>query len=284
MADGQREGDFNFGSFKSSKKCPECPPPGLPAWMATFSDLVTLLLTFFVLLLSFAKTESAKYEAALGSIRQAFGGNVLLQGEVIEKGKSPEDSPTMLESQDPVRPFPIEFLTTQGILDKHEINRASDEDLELLKEDLNQFNLSESVDIYEMSEGIRVQLRDKIYFKESLVTPSQMEVDIYGRLVKMLSKKSWTLSVMGQASVGEESLDGRQDAFALSAARAAAVTRSLIKRGVPPERVITTFYGDSKARAFKEKYGKENAFLYRCVEFMIRKRDPSRGGHKIDSP
>ena len=42
-------------------KCKEC-APGLPAWMATFSDLVTLLLTFFVLLLSFAKTESAKYE------------------------------------------------------------------------------------------------------------------------------------------------------------------------------------------------------------------------------
>ena len=65
----------------ASSAIPECPKceecvPGLPGWMATFSDLVTLLLTFFVLLLSFAKTESAKYEAALGSIRNAFGGNV----------------------------------------------------------------------------------------------------------------------------------------------------------------------------------------------------------------
>lgn len=58
-------------------KCPECPPAGAPGWMATFSDMCTLLLTFFILLLSFAKTETAKSEAAMGSIRNAFGGNVL---------------------------------------------------------------------------------------------------------------------------------------------------------------------------------------------------------------
>jgi len=54
--------------------CPKCPPckPGLPGWMATFSDMITLLLTFFVLLLSFAKTESAKYEAALGGLSHYF--------------------------------------------------------------------------------------------------------------------------------------------------------------------------------------------------------------------
>ena len=42
--------------------CPECPPPpecpeGIPAWMATFADLVTLLLTFFVLLYAYVLTE-----------------------------------------------------------------------------------------------------------------------------------------------------------------------------------------------------------------------------------
>ena len=97
------------GSQESAEECPKCEEcvPGLPGWMATFSDMVTLLLTFFVLLLSFAKTETAKYESALGSIRNAFGGNVLVQGPVIERGKSPDDSPSMMESQEPIRPFPI---------------------------------------------------------------------------------------------------------------------------------------------------------------------------------
>lgn len=57
------------------RKPPEPPPEdeGLPAWMATFADMVTLLLCFFVLLLSFAEQSEEKYRDALGSIEGAFG-------------------------------------------------------------------------------------------------------------------------------------------------------------------------------------------------------------------
>ena len=139
--------------------------------MATFSDLVTLLLTFFVLLLSFAKTETSKYEAALGSIRNAFGGNVMQDGEVIQRGKSPDNAMTLMDSQEPIRPFPIEYLTTEGFLDKHEINRESTEDLRQMEADLAQFGLTDNVDVYEMGEGIKVMVRDKIYFQERIHRP-----------------------------------------------------------------------------------------------------------------
>ena len=46
---------------------------GLPAWMATFADLVTLLLCFFVLLLSFAQQDANKFKTLAGSIKNAFG-------------------------------------------------------------------------------------------------------------------------------------------------------------------------------------------------------------------
>ncbi len=54
-------------------KEPECPPPGLPMWMATYSDLVTLLLTFFVLLLTMASMDPTKFIQAKSSIEDAFG-------------------------------------------------------------------------------------------------------------------------------------------------------------------------------------------------------------------
>lgn len=54
-------------------KEPECPPPGLPMWMATYSDLVTLLLTFFVLLLTMASMDPIKFIQAKTSIEYAFG-------------------------------------------------------------------------------------------------------------------------------------------------------------------------------------------------------------------
>ncbi|MGD9947949.1 MAG: flagellar motor protein MotB, partial [Desulfobulbus sp.] len=54
-------------------KEPECPPAGLPMWMATYSDLVTLLLTFFVLLLTMASMDPIKFVQAKTSIEAAFG-------------------------------------------------------------------------------------------------------------------------------------------------------------------------------------------------------------------
>ena len=263
-------------------KCPEC-APGLPAWMATFSDLVTLLLTFFVLLLSFAKTESAKYEAALGSIRNAFGGNVLKMGEVIERGKSPDDSPTMLESQQPVRPFPVEFLTMEGILDKHEINRASDEDLKSMKSDLYNHNLTENVTVYEETEGVKAHVKEKIYFKDGSTVPEEISIEVYDRVVKLLSNSNWTIYVIGHASKGEVSTSQNLDAFELSSARASAVTRSLIKRGVNPTRITTVFYGDNKPEKVLGNVDSDDPKFQRRVEFIIRKKDFTAPGHKVDS-
>jgi chemotaxis protein MotB len=52
---------------------PKKSAPGAPAWMVTFSDMVTLLLTFFVLLLSMARMDDMKFKEAAGSLRDAFG-------------------------------------------------------------------------------------------------------------------------------------------------------------------------------------------------------------------
>lgn len=53
----------------------ECPPckGGAPAWMATFADMATLLMAFFVLLLSFAEVNVPKYKQIAGSLKSAFG-------------------------------------------------------------------------------------------------------------------------------------------------------------------------------------------------------------------
>ena len=57
------------------KKCEECPEckSGAPAWMATFADMATLLMAFFVLILSFAEMNVPKYKQISGSLKSAFG-------------------------------------------------------------------------------------------------------------------------------------------------------------------------------------------------------------------
>ncbi|RLA61732.1 MAG: hypothetical protein DRQ88_04995 [Epsilonproteobacteria bacterium] len=258
-------------------KCPPC-APGLPLWMATFTDLILLLLTFFVLLLSFAKTETAKYQAALGSIRDAFGGNVMRQGQVIEKGKSAEDMPVMMESKDFIRPFPIEFLTTEGFFDKHEFNRESEENLENMTDDLKDFALNDSVKIHEMAEGIKVRLKDKIYFAQGSTEISSMSFEIFDNLSKLLSKKNWAIFVEGYSSKGEVSQDGKSDSFILSSLRAAKVVKMLVAKGVRPKKITTVFYGDTRPVKVN---GKENIKLSRRVEIIIRKRDLRAPGFKV---
>ncbi|MCB9091340.1 MAG: OmpA family protein [Halobacteriovoraceae bacterium] len=276
--------DNNNSGEAVEPKCPEC-KAGLPEWMATFSDLVTLLLTFFVLLLSFAKTETNKYKAALGSIRKAFGGNVHLQGEVIMPGKSPDDSPTMIDSQEPVKPFPIDFLTTEGLLDKHEINRASEEDLEEFKALLQKNDLAGSADVYEMNEGVKVHMKEKVYFEEGEVKVADMNVKDFQNMIKLIRENNWVIYIQGHAAENETSNEPGSDPYSLSARRAIAVSKFFIKEGVKAEKIITVSYGDSRPVVPKGKKltKRELRKLNRRVEFVIRKRDLTAEGHKVSN-
>ncbi len=70
---------------EESKKCP---PPGLPLWMGTFADLMSLLMCFFVLLLSFSEMDVLKFKQIAGSMKFAFGVQNRLEVKDIPKGTS----------------------------------------------------------------------------------------------------------------------------------------------------------------------------------------------------
>ena len=69
MAEAQVEGREE----EEEEECPKCPPAGAPAWMATFADMATLLMAFFVLILSFAEFNVPKFKQISGSLKNAFG-------------------------------------------------------------------------------------------------------------------------------------------------------------------------------------------------------------------
>ena len=85
-------------------ECPKCPPVGAPAWMATFADMATLLMAFFVLILSFAEFNTPKFKMISGSLKNAFG--VQKTVPVVEQPKgttvislefSPSPSPSVTQ-------------------------------------------------------------------------------------------------------------------------------------------------------------------------------------------
>lgn len=101
----------------------KCPPPGLPAWMGTFADLMSLLMCFFVLLLSFSEMDVLKFKQIAGSMKFAFGVQNRLEVKDIPKGTS-----VIAQEFRPGRPepTPIDVIMqqtidiTQQTLDFHE--------------------------------------------------------------------------------------------------------------------------------------------------------------------
>ena len=89
---------------EEEEECPKCPPVGAPAWMATFADLATLLMAFFVLILSFAEMNVPKFKQIQGSLKDSFGVQRIVP--VVEQPKgttvldmnfSPSPSPSVTE-------------------------------------------------------------------------------------------------------------------------------------------------------------------------------------------
>ena len=90
---------------QQEEECPKCPPKGAPAWMATFADMATLLMAFFVLILSFAEFNVPKYKQISGSLKESFGVQKVVP--VVEQPKgttvislnfSPSPTPSVTET------------------------------------------------------------------------------------------------------------------------------------------------------------------------------------------
>ena len=74
-------------SDEEESECPEC-VEGLPAYMGTFADLMSLLMCFFVLLLSFSEMDVIKFKQIAGSLKLAFGVQREVEADSIPMGTS----------------------------------------------------------------------------------------------------------------------------------------------------------------------------------------------------
>ncbi|MDF1761927.1 MAG: flagellar motor protein MotB [Oleibacter sp.] len=72
---------------EEEQECPPC-PSGIPAWVMTFADLMSLLMCFFVLLLSFSEMDATKFKRLAGELRDAFGVQTSINASDPPKGTS----------------------------------------------------------------------------------------------------------------------------------------------------------------------------------------------------
>lgn len=96
---------------------------GAPAWMVTFADLMTLLLTFFVLLLSMSTLDNQKIKLALGSLRGAVG--------VLEGGGQPREGRLEMQSMPKIAQGETKLMTTMEKVVEQNLDKASNDMIQI---------------------------------------------------------------------------------------------------------------------------------------------------------
>ncbi len=156
---------------------------GAPAWMATFADLMSLLLTFFILLLSFAEMDIVKFKDAMGSIGSALGVSPGGTG-MFNNSTSPVSF-----NQTPSTPAPPAAPSAVEAVNAKAVNEEIAGELEDLVE---QFNLDEDVEIKATKRGVVMRVRGRMFFNPGtadLKPGAQPLLETISTLLKKFPKK-----------------------------------------------------------------------------------------------
>jgi chemotaxis protein MotB len=236
-----------------TQKCPEC-PKGLPAWLATFGDLMSLLLCFFVLLLSFSTMKQDDFNKAVGSLQGALG---VLQAQPLMTA-----------------PIKLEIPITKGDI-KNERTTLKDAKAEIEKE-VKAEGQQENVEIIESDEGITIRIKDNALYPSG-------KADIKADFLPLLNKIGGVLARMPNAVEIEGHTDNlpiESDEFPnnhwLSSGRALGVLDVFRNEvGIAPERLAAIGYGEFKP--LLENDTEEGRGQNRRVEIKIRHQSDLEG-------
>jgi len=159
---------------------------GAPAWMATFADLMSLLLTFFILLLSFAEMDIIKFKDAMGSIGSALG--VQSGGDgMFNNSSTPVSFSQTTAMPPPPAPSAVQPVNQQS--GGSETNQQISGELEEL---VAQYNLDEDVEIQSTKRGVIMRVRGRMFFSPGtadLKAGAQPLLEKISSILKQFPKK-----------------------------------------------------------------------------------------------
>lgn len=240
---------------------------GLPPWMGTFADMCTLLLTFFVLLLTFANMDVKKFQDMLGSVKEAFG----VQFQEVGKFQPvlPEVKPRLSRTRmiQPTMPQP----SIQDAKDAAEAAAMADRVRDLI----NAVGLGNAVEIKSGPRGVRMRVKGHLLFEPGQATVRPSARKLLESVARVMHKFNFYLTVEGHTDNQPIRTARFPSNWELSAARASSVLRYLLRLGVPPRRLTAVGYAANYPIASNSTEAGRNK--NRRVEFVFTKK-PLRVG------
>ena len=223
------------------KKKQDDPPAGSPAWMATFSDLMNLLLCFFVLLSSMSTIDEAKLNELIASMNSSFsifsaGATSIGEGILISNGVSQlndlaeyinsmgaaEDAETESDNiheyaaHDQVLDQDKEHAesyeeTKEAISDKmEEMNLQENEQLaEMISEAIADSNMSDQIDVSFTSQYVLLTMKGALLFDSGSDALKKESTGVLDKVAVILERYA----------AGEIEINGHTDNVPIKSAR-----------------------------------------------------------------
>lgn len=225
----------------------EC-PPGAPLWMCTFADLMSLLMCFFVLLLSFAVMDAQKYKQVAGAMKDAFGVQHEKPVDSISQGNE------MVASTFESVPLQVQV----------KIAKVFGRETE-----------SGEVEADYSKEGLVLRVTGIVGFDPGRAKIKKEFKPLLDKIGRLAHKADLIIEVGGHTDAGvlQKGQSSYASNWALSAARAVAVIEYWQKtQELPPQRLAAVGYGHGQPIASNATA--EGRQRNRRVEFKIRPGGP----------
>ena len=225
------------------KKCPDCPPVGAPEYMLTYGDMMTLLVTFFVLLISFSSTQAAKFNSAAGSLKGALG-VLSAQGTYIKQPSLPYTK------------------VGKGYHDK-EMKKIIQETKNMAEKS----GINEMVKVTQSKDQIHYNISNPMMFDIGKAQIKDVGKPILDQVVKILSKTTYEVRIEGHTDNIPIHTKKYRNNWELSFARALSVTQYFISKGISAQRFQVIGYGEYRPIASNST--RAGRALNRRVEIFI---------------
>ena len=236
------------------KKKQQEAPPGAPLFMATYGDMVTLLLCFFVLLYSFSTLDVKKFEMMAASFQMAF--NVQSGGQTNASPVSVQDG-SLSQGQGEV----AAQSTGQGA-------QISQQVLAMVREAIKSEHLEDEIQIVVNERGVSISMSEQLLFDESSAVLHPEAARILYKIGEILRDMPNHISVEGHTDNTQPTGTLFRNNWDLAAARAAVVTAYLNESiGISESRLQAVGMGSSSPVVPNDS--SEHRGLNRRVDLVI---------------
>ena len=272
--------------------CPKC-EEGLPPWLATFADLMSLLMCFFVLLLSFAEMDILKFKQVAGSLKLAFG----VQRDVIAT-EIPKGTSVIAQQYSPGKPTevtPLEIMRekttddTKTNLDFTDSDTRNDQSLsvdaaeviaqqaaeqeaqqqaEELQEELADAIQQGLIEVDAYKDRVLIRIRERGSFGSGRAELRDEFKPVLQIVAEVLNQRDGHFVISGHTDdIPIETRQFRSN-WDLSSSRAASVVHFFIQEGdVDPERLEIRAMADNEPLVPNDSW--ENRATNRRVEISV---------------